>query len=51
MGPLGRASRPVLAAAGSVLNYGYLGGGAQVPGQWPAARLRARIDELHSAGT
>ncbi len=46
MGPLGKASRPALAAAGSVLNYGYLGGGAQVPGQWPAAQLRARIDEL-----
>lgn len=46
MGPLGRASRPVLAAAGSVLNYGFLGEVAQVSGQWPAALLRERIDEL-----
>lgn len=46
MGRLGRASRPALAAAGSALNYGYLGAGAQVPGQWPVADLRARIDEL-----
>ncbi len=51
MGPLGKVSRLALAAAGSVLNYGYLGGGAQVPGQWPAARLRARIDELKDRGT
>lgn len=46
MGPLGRASRPVLAAGGSVLNYGFLGSVAQVSGQWPAAVLRERIDEL-----
>lgn len=46
MGPLGRASRPALAAAGSVLNYGYLGAEPQVAGQWPVAQLRARIDEL-----
>ncbi len=46
MGPLGKASRLTLAAAGSVLNYGHLGDGAQVPGQWPAARLRERIDEM-----
>ena len=36
----------VLAAAGSVLNYGYLGEHAQVSGQWPAATLRERIEEL-----
>lgn len=46
MGRLGRASRPALAAAGSVLNYGFLGATAQVPGQWPVDELRARIDEL-----
>ncbi len=51
MGSLGKASRPALAASGSVLNYGYLGGGAQVPGQWPAARLRERIDELSTDET
>ena len=46
MGRLGRVSRLALAAAGSVLNYGYLGPRAQVPGQWPAATLRERIGEL-----
>ena len=47
MGPLGRVSRLALAAAGSALNYGYLGdGGPQVPGQWPAATLRERIGEV-----
>jgi 3-dehydroquinate dehydratase-1 len=46
MGRLGRASRPALAVAGSVLNYGYLGEAAHVRGQWPAATLRERIDEL-----
>ena len=46
MGSLGRVSRLALATAGSVLNYGYLGeGGPQVPGQWPAAVLRERIEE------
>ena len=39
MGPLGRVSRLVLAAAGSRLNYGYLDR-PQVPGQWPAVELR-----------
>ncbi len=46
MGPLGRVSRLALAASGSVFNYGYLGKRPQVPGQWPAADLRERIDEL-----
>lgn len=46
MGPLGKVSRLALAAAGSVLNYGYLGAEAQVPGQWPAATLRERIAEM-----
>ena len=46
IGRLGQVSRLALAAGGSVLNYGYLGSRAQVPGQWPAATLRERIDEL-----
>ncbi len=46
MGRFGRISRLAAAACGSRLNYGYLGDAAQVPGQWPAAVLRARIDEL-----
>ena len=46
MGPAGRMSRPVLGASGSVLNYGFLGRRPQVPGQWPAAVLRERIDEM-----
>ena len=46
MGTFGRVSRLVLAAAGSVLNYGFLGETSQVNGQWPAALLRERIDEL-----
>ena len=46
MGPLGRVSRLVLARAGSVLNYGYLGEAAQVPGQWPVGVLRERLEEL-----
>ena len=45
MGPMGRVSRLVLAAAGSCLNYGYLDR-AQVPGQWPAAELKRRIAEV-----
>ena len=51
MGPCGRMSRPVLGAAGSVLNYGFLGRRPQVPGQWPAAVLRERIDELGEGGS
>jgi len=47
MGPLGRISRLVLAAAGSRLNYGYLDR-PQVPGQWPAAELARRIKEVCS---
>ncbi len=46
MGSMGRVSRLALAAAGSMLNYGYLGDeGPQVPGQWPVETLRARIEE------
>ena len=46
MGRLGRITRLAAGALGSRLNYGYLGDAAQVPGQWPAAVLRVRLDEL-----
>lgn len=42
MGRLGRVSRLALACCGSSLNYGWLAG-PQVPGQWPAAGLKALI--------
>lgn len=45
MGPLGKVSRLVLAAAGSRLNYGYLDK-PQVPGQWPALELVRRLEEV-----
>ncbi len=45
MGRFGKVSRLLFARAGSVLNYGYLGH-AQVSGQWPAAQLGQRLDEL-----
>lgn len=45
MGPLGRASRLVAAACGSVLNYGWIER-PNVPGQWSAVELRKRLDEL-----
>lgn len=45
MGPLGRASRLLFAASGSVLNYGWLHR-PQVPGQFPALLLRQRILEV-----
>jgi 3-dehydroquinate dehydratase-1 len=45
MGPWGRTSRLVLAKAGSLLNYGYIGG-SNAPGQWPAARLKQILAEL-----
>lgn len=44
MGPLGKMSRLVLAAAGSRLNYGYLDK-PQVEGQWPALELVQRLEE------
>ena len=47
MGPLGKVSRLVLAAAGSRLNYGYLDK-AQVSGQWPALELVRRLGEIIS---
>jgi 3-dehydroquinate dehydratase-1 len=46
MGAFGRVSRLVLAKCGSLLNYGYLGGSANAPGQWPAGRLRELLAEL-----
>lgn len=45
MGEFGKLSRPLLANAGSVLNYGYLDA-AQVPGQWPAPLLKERLAEF-----
>ena len=45
MGPLGKVSRLVLAAAGSRLNYGYLDK-PQVAGQWPALELVRRLEEV-----
>lgn len=47
MREFGQISRLALAAAGSVLNYGYLGE-CQVPGQWPAPVLYERLAELRS---
>ncbi len=44
MGPLGKVSRPRLALAGSVLNYGFLRE-ANAPGQWPVGELRRMILE------
>lgn len=43
MGPLGMASRVVLAAAGSILNYGWLHR-PNVSGQWSAAELRGVLE-------
>lgn len=45
MGPWGRISRLVLAKAGSLLNYGFIGE-SNAPGQWPAARLKELLAEL-----
>ncbi len=45
MGLLGKISRLVLAELGSCLNYGYLDA-PTVPGQWPAARLKAVLAEI-----
>lgn len=43
MGPLGMASRPLFASAGSVLNYGWLDQ-PNVPGQWSARDLASIIE-------
>jgi len=45
MQALGKVSRLALAAAGSRLNYGYLGE-PQISGQWPAKLLKQRLSEL-----
>lgn len=45
MGALGKISRLAAAAAGSVLNYGWIER-PNVVGQWSAVELRARLDEL-----
>jgi 3-dehydroquinate dehydratase-1 len=45
MGPFGKISRLTLAAAGSCLNYGYLGE-QQLSGQWSAKLLKQRLLEL-----
>ncbi|MEM9281532.1 MAG: type I 3-dehydroquinate dehydratase [Verrucomicrobiota bacterium] len=47
MGPLGKVSRLVLAAAGSCLNYGYLHI-PNAPGQWPAEELKRLIAAMSS---
>lgn len=49
MGPLGKVSRLVLAAAGSCLNYGYLHE-PNAPGQWPAGELKRLIGEIGKGG-
>lgn len=46
MGPLAPASRLLCAQAGSVLNYGHLGGKPTAPGQWSAKQLKRSIDCL-----
>ncbi len=45
MGPAGRFSRLVLCGFGAPLCYGWLGK-PQVPGQWPALKLRGILDEV-----
>ena len=45
MGPLGMASRVMLAAAGSVLNYGWLHQ-PNVTGQWSAKDLRGILKKI-----
>lgn len=43
MGPLGAAARPLMAKAGSLLNYGYLGRVPTAPDQWPAGLLKKAL--------
>ena len=43
MGPLGAAARPLMAKAGSLLNYGYLGETPTAPDQWPAGLLKETL--------
>ena len=44
MGPLGAAARPLMAEAGSLLNYGFLGETPTAPNQWPADLLKATLE-------
>ncbi|MGC6465890.1 MAG: type I 3-dehydroquinate dehydratase [Akkermansiaceae bacterium] len=43
MGPLGAAARPLMAKAGSLLNYGFLGATPTAPNQWPAGLLQQAL--------
>ena len=43
MGPLGAAARPLMAKAGSLLNYGYLGAKPTAPDQWPVDLLKKTL--------
>lgn len=43
MGPLGASARPLMAEAGSLLNYGFLGATPTAPNQWPAGLLKATL--------
>lgn len=43
MGPLGAAARPLMAKAGSLLNYGFLGARPTAPNQWPSGLLRQAL--------
>jgi len=45
MGSMAAESRVLCAQAGSVLNYGYIGGTATAPGQMSAAHLKAAIHQ------
>jgi 3-dehydroquinate dehydratase type I len=47
MGVLAPVSRLLCAQAGSVLNYGYMGGKTTAPGQWSAGKLRDCILSLN----
>ena len=44
MGPLGAAARPLMAKAGSLLNYGFLGASPTAPDQWPASLLKKTLE-------
>ncbi len=49
MGPFGTLSRPVAAACGSILNYGYIDK-PQVDGQWPPPALQHAVNILVGTG-
>ena len=46
MGKLAIVSRLLCAQCGSVLNYGYIGNKATVPGQWKSGLLKQTIEDL-----